>query len=147
MSNTNIQPYLLNAYRGWLMVTKGRCDIIVDVKGLSCPILNKVADPETGTVVLNIGYEAVRNLIVNDTGISFNCRIAGTDVNVDLEWYRVHGIKLPTEVIGSHDVPMVLLPINSVVVLDNGYTVMDTTPIPIPVIASVKKRPTFTIVK
>ncbi|KEA65403.1 Stringent starvation protein B [Marinobacterium lacunae] len=80
MSVTPSRPYLLRALYQWVSDNNFTPHIVVDagVKGVSVP-QEYVQD---GQITLNIAMGAVRDLLIDDSGVSFNARFGGVPMNV-----------------------------------------------------------------
>ncbi|GGB87808.1 stringent starvation protein B [Marinobacterium zhoushanense] len=80
MSVTPSRPYLLRALYEWLCDNDLTPLIVVDagVRGVNVPD----AYVQDGQITLNIALGAVRELDMNDAGVSFNARFGGVPMNV-----------------------------------------------------------------
>lgn len=77
---TSSRPYLVRALHEWILDNDGTPHVVVDasVQGVQVP-MDYVAN---GQIVLNISPSAVKNLVIDNTGVEFTARFGGVPVNV-----------------------------------------------------------------
>lgn len=142
--------YLFNAMYEWAMEYIGRVDILVSLNDLDDQVLHQ-HQMGGGLIILNIAMEAVKDLQVDDTHISFNCRFNGVSSYHRIPLKNVLAVRgengvfhmlqgLP--VITPQDVPEGNAK-SSAVEEDTKPKTVETTPVKPPV----RKKPTLSIVK
>lgn len=74
------RPYLIRALHEWLTDNESTPHLAVDatISGVMVPE-QFVTD---GQIVLNIGYSAVQNLLIDEQAVSFSARFGGVPMNV-----------------------------------------------------------------
>jgi stringent starvation protein B len=83
-------PYLLRALNEWILDCDCTPHVIADVSRASVTVPpNAIQD---GKVVLNIDPNAVRDLVIDDEGVSFVARFAGKSQSVWLPVASIEGI-------------------------------------------------------
>lgn len=123
MSTKLLQPHLLNAFLNWKNEIEASCKLYIFTGEMNNPFIESVSDPISKLILLNIGGNAVKHLTMDDSGISFDCRVNGTPCSVFAEWWRVVGIWHENE--GT----VCNLLVNQVIVTTNqGLAVMDLAP-------------------
>jgi len=88
---TSSRPYLLRALYEWIVDNHCTPFILVDahVQGVQVPQQHVNKD---GQVVLNISPSAVKGLLINNEGISFNARFAGIPMDIVAPAQGITGI-------------------------------------------------------
>lgn len=120
MDNTTFNRWLFQAYFDWCIESTGVCHVIIRGECVEHITLKKYIS-ENNTLVLNIGGNAVRDLVIDHEG--FGCRMSfgGIIVGVSFGYEEMVGVISPLGVI----LPFNIIPC----VLDHGPGIMVLTKI------------------
>lgn len=83
---------ILSVLRNEASTQFGRCDILVALTKEQIECAKGVVG-EDGYMILNIGYNAVRNYVADENGIGFDCRIKGVGYHFAFDYYQILGVK------------------------------------------------------
>lgn len=74
------RPYLIRALHEWL--TDNQCTPHLAVDATIAGVMVPEQFVTDGQIVLNIGYSAVQNLLIDEQAVSFSARFGGVPMNV-----------------------------------------------------------------
>ena len=80
---TSCQPYILKAIYQWIIDNEMTPFVTIDAEYLDSKISKEHA--EKGIVTLNISATAVKDLNIDDNGISFRSRLGTQEVLIDVQ--------------------------------------------------------------
>lgn len=90
----DIRPFMMNAYIDWISASK--CTPYVQVRADGATVPREHV--KNGKIILNVSVTAVRNFLLNENGMMFNCRFSGKDFpvhvpinNIELIYARENG--------------------------------------------------------
>lgn len=130
---TPMNLHLFNAYYAWLAENNSRIQITVNSYQLSLDdFLQRFASPE-GHIILTVSPNSVRNLVSNESGVSFDATFAGQPRSVFVPLNAIEAM------VGD-------FPNNDPHPIGFGFPAMDT-PDEMLKAEPVKKRPTLSVVK
>jgi stringent starvation protein B len=141
-----------NAFYQYCTETSGIVDVVIPVEALgdelSFLLNNQFGDDRWKFVKLNVSPSAARDLVVDNVGISFHCRVDGVVRNITLKWEQILGVSsrdepflhllhahLVNDISMSYDPALVFIMMSSFIE-DNQVPIMKEKP-----------RPTLTVVK
>lgn len=138
--------YLFNAMYEWAMEYIGRVDVLVSLIELDDPVLHQ-HQMGSGLIILNVAMDAVRDLRVDDTHISFNCRFNGVSSYHCIPLKNIIAVRGEGGVFHRlKDLPIIVpqaIPKDSAVEEDTKPKAEEPTVVKPPV----RKKPTLSIVK
>ena len=76
------RPYMLRAFYDWIVDSGGTPQLLVDASAPGVMVPPFVV--KDGRVVLNIAPRAVRELVIGEDHIAFECRFSGRPTSVEL---------------------------------------------------------------
>lgn len=133
--------YLFNAMYEWAMEYIGRVDILVSLNDLDDQVLHQ-HQMGGGLIILNVAMYAVKDLQVDDTHISFNCRFNGVSSYHCIPFKNILAVRGENGVFHMlQDLP-VIIP-QGVPGGNAKSSAVEATPVKPPV----RKKPTLSIVK
>lgn len=86
--------YLVKAYLDWCNDTTGRCLLSVHNSHVTHAVLKNYISPD-GYLHLNIGGDAVRNLVIDKEGVSFRASFKNVPVQINLTYDQIAGVFYP----------------------------------------------------
>lgn len=137
--------YLFNAVYEWAMEYIGRVDVLVSLNDLDDQVLHQ-HQMGGGLIILNVTMDAVRDLQVDDTHISFNCRFNGVSSYHRIPLKNILAVRGENNVFHMlQDLPVIIPEGSSIssAVEDTKPKAVETTPVK----PTVHKKPTLSIVK
>ena len=90
MKMTSTRPYLIRAIHEWITDNQLTPYILVNAQTPAMRIPERYVD--NGRIILNIGYNAVRELTLDNDRINFNARFDGQTMNVSIPIQAVMAI-------------------------------------------------------
>lgn len=91
MSMTSSRPYIIRALYQWIVDNKSTPYLLVDAHGTGVSVPQSFVNKD-GQIVLNVSPTAVKNLQVQNDGVSFNARFGGIPTDIYVPCGSVLGI-------------------------------------------------------